>query len=176
MNRVSLKLSPVAADREGTVGKEDPIELSPDAGPRERAVRLDVEHGQAAAPRLGDDEGAAVGRDDRSVGKGRIVGDHARPAIRGHQHDLGGGEARVIRGMAESKVADVGPPLPVHYQVVAVVRGQFAQIGDLGKALGSRRSGRRSVIETTGSRPSGSQPRPEGCPGWSRYGPLDRPS
>ncbi|GAI92936.1 unnamed protein product, partial [marine sediment metagenome] len=47
MNTVSLKLSPVAADREGTVGKGDPIELSPDAGPRERAVRLDVDHGQA---------------------------------------------------------------------------------------------------------------------------------
>ena len=111
---------------------------------------------------LADDQRAAVGRDDGAVGKEQVV-------RRGFDAPVGMYERELRRLLfraavqVEAEVADVRaalarrPPCRWRGSVATPLRSACNT-----RPSASRRSNLRSCIDTTSSRPSGSQPRPEG--------------
>ena len=159
-------------------------ELGPDAAVRAACRRADVERGEPRAERLGDDQRAAVGRDDRAVREarssaatrdravGRDAGElavvvAARPASRRARRRGRSRSCRRRRGRAPSTTMS----LQWHG-----ARSRDRSACSTSVPSGSSRSSRRSSIDTTSSRPSGSQPSPEGWSGTSTTRPRTSPS
>ena len=108
------------AVRADAVGPHPPI--------RQAAVRGDVERGEAAGERLGDDQRRVVGRDDHAVGELDAVRDLAGRAVRGDQRDDPGlGRAR--RPGSRSRTVDVDVAATVHDDLVPAMVGDTAQVG-----------------------------------------------
>ena len=102
-------------------------EVGEEPAPVQGALVIDLEHGEPAGRRLGDDQLPAVAGDDRSVGKAEAIGDNPSRAARVDQHEVASGWLLAAREVVP-EVADVGPPEPVHDHVVAVPSGEAGQV------------------------------------------------
>ena len=121
---------------EATTVRRRARDLGPHALLRERRIGPDRERLVATAERLADDERAAVGCDDRAVGKGEPLRPHGRRAVGPHECQIRWSE----RGAAveiESEVADVRVPDGVDHHVVAVERGDVGEIGVFDEPAGT---------------------------------------
>ncbi len=111
----------------------DAIEVGPYPTVRQRAVRGDVERGEATAEGLTHDERGSVGRDHGAVREHQVVRRCRHRAVRGDQR-----ERRRLRcfavGEVVPEVADVGAPRAVDDHVVAVEGRDTTQVGVLDEA------------------------------------------
>ena len=86
------------------------------------AVGVDVERGELASERLGDDQRPVVRGDDHAVGEGNVTGDLAQLPVGREELDVAG-RGRLPAGEVEVSAVEVDVAAPVHDDLVRLLPG-----------------------------------------------------